>query len=200
MFLDLPVFELSCKWYHPSVTFFLTVVFEIPIPVHACNCIPFVFTAVQYSIVCETPVCSSVLRSWRFGSFSIWGCQTMLLWTFCQLQCKLHAGRDFACFVWRLFRHSQCLEQCRAHGRCSVNIWGMNEFLYVSHSAHVQDLLQRSMFSKYGPGTLRVPETFPGDLWGQNYFHKTTKTLFVLFTLIFHEFKYFPGMMTSSLW
>jgi len=54
------------------------------------------------------------------------------------------------------------------------------------------------LFSKYGPGTLRVSETLPGGLGGQNYIHKNTKTLFVLFTLIFHEFKYFPEM-TSSL-
>lgn len=139
--------------------------------------------------------------SWRFGLFSILGSQTILLWTFCQLQCKLHVGRDFACFVWScLLRHSQCLEQCRTHDRCSVNIWGMNEFLYMSPGARVEDLLQRHVFSKCGPGTLRVPETFPGGLWGQNYHHKTVKTLFVLFTLIFHELKYFPDKMTSSLW
>lgn len=101
--------------------------------------------------------------SWRFGLFSILGYQTMLFWTFCQLQCKLLAGRDFACFVWScLLRHSRCLEQCRADGRCSVNIWRMNEFLYMSPGAHVQDLLQGSCFQSMVQGPLGPLRPFQG--------------------------------------
>ena len=62
----------------------------------------------------------------------------------------------------------------------------MNESLYMSPGAHVREF-SRAVVFKYGPGTLEDLDTpSEGSLWGQNNFHKSAKTLFVHFTLIFH--------------
>lgn len=123
--------------------------------------------------------------SWRFGLFSILSYQTVLPGTFCQLQWKLHAGRDFVCFVWScLLRHSRCLGQWRAHG--DANKYLRNEWILVPFPWRTcTRFAPGRLCSKYGPGTLS------GALWGQNYFRKITKTLLALFTVIFHEFMYF---------
>lgn len=127
-----------------------------------------------------------------FGLFSVFGyyeccCEHFVNYNVSSMWAGLQSVlTDFVC------RYLQCLEQYLAHGRCPINIWGMNVFLYVSPGAHVQEL--GSCFQSVVLGSLRIPETLSGNLWGQTIFLRISKHYLTFSLWFFHEFKYMPDI------
>lgn len=78
--------------------------------------------------------------------------------------------------------------------RCSINIWGMNEFLYLSPGAHVQDLLQGGCVQSMVQGP------FQGLCEDKIIFIKLLKHYLSFSLSFFMSLCIFPEMMTSSLW
>lgn len=124
---------------------------------YVCNCIFICFHCciVFYYMTIPRFICLFT-EIWVVSSF--WLLTNNAALYICQLQCKLHAGRGFVRFVgFCLFRHSRCLEQCLAHGRCSTYTGGTNEFSYVDPGGACARVALGLFFSECAPGTSKGP-------------------------------------------
>lgn len=135
----------SCCMYSSVTSFFLELFWDyhpclLHVTISCFHCCIATMTISQF-------ICSSIS-----GFFTITGNAAVNILPNYNVSC---VGRGHVCFILCCF-----LEQCLTQGRCSINIWGMNNFLYLSPVHMCKNCFRMIVFKGWSKDPLRSQRPF----------------------------------------